>query len=296
MSFSSHQVDSNLCKGDGICVKVCPKNVFEMVDNVAMAIEARKAECISCGQCIAVCPSDAIQNSNLPAELFEKLEKRSSDYRELYALMNARRSVRRFKDRPVDRELIEKIVQAASTAPMGEPPHTTEILIIDDPKELDQLREDMVKDYKELVWAGKNPIIRHLVRWQVGAELFNTIKGHVLPIAERANEAFDKDGMDQYLYHAPVLMLFHGNRWGISYEENAHLICTYSMLAAQALGLGTTIIGMIPPIVDRSKDLRNRYGIPKDNKVITSLILGHPKFKYRKSIKREFPSVRFIGS
>ena len=95
------------------------------------------------------------------------------------------------------------------------------------------------------------------------------------------------------MYGAPVLMLFHGNRWTMSYEENAHLVCHHSMLAAVSLGLGTTIIGLIPPIVDRSKVLRERYGIPKDNKVCTSLILGYPKYKYRQSIRRDLAGVQY---
>ena len=294
MAETLHAIDQKTCNGDGICVEVCPMGVFELVDKKARVIESRTEECIACGQCVAVCPSDAIRNPDLPAGLFEKLEKYSFGYEDLHAFLSARRSVRKFKDRPVDRGLIDKIVQAASTAPMGQPPHTTEILVIDDPDELDRLRTATVEDYRQMISAMKNPLIRLLIKWQVGAELFRVIEGHGLPLAEIANEAFEKDGTDQYMYHAPALMLFHANRWGLSYDENAHLVCTYSMLAAHSLGLGTTIIGMIPPIVDRSKELRKRYRIPRDNKVITSLILGHPKYRYRKSVKREFPSVRFV--
>jgi hypothetical protein len=92
---------------------------------------------------------------------------------------------------------------------------------------------------------------------------------------------------------APVLMMFHGNRWTMSYEENAHLICNYAMLAALSLGLGSTIIGLIPPVVDRSELLRQRYGIPKDNKVCTSLVLGYPKYKYRQGIRRDLAGVTY---
>ena len=53
------------------------------------------------------------------------------------------------------------------------------------------------------------------------------------------------------------------------------------------------IIGLIPPIVDRSKLLRKRYDIPKDNKVLTSLILGYPKYQYRQSISRDLAGVQY---
>ncbi len=66
------------------------------------------------------------------------------------------------------------------------------------------------------------------------------------------------------------------------------------MLAAVSLGLGSTIIGLIPPIVEHSKVLRERYGIPKDNKVLTALILGYPRYKYKKSIRRDLAGVRVM--
>ena len=89
------------------------------------------------------------------------------------------------------------------------------------------------------------------------------------------------------------LWRWHANRWGISYEENAHLVCHHAMLAAVSSGLGTTIIGLIPPIVDRTKTLRERYGIPTENRVVTSLILGHPKYRYRQGIRRDLAGVTF---
>ena len=66
------------------------------------------------------------------------------------------------------------------------------------------------------------------------------------------------------------------------------------MLAAQSLGLGTTIIGLVPPVVDRSKTLRKHFGIPKDNQVSTSLILGYPKYRYKKSIHRDLAGVQMM--
>lgn len=80
----------------------------------------------------------------------------------------------------------------------------------------------------------------------------------------------------------------------MSYQENVHLVCHHAMLAAVSLGLGTTIIGLIPPIVDGSKTLRQRYGIPQDNRVLTSLILGYPKYRYKKSIRRELAGVEMM--
>ena len=51
-------VEEELCKGCGICVAFCPKNVL-VLENEKVVIENRDA-CIQCGQCELRCPDYAI--------------------------------------------------------------------------------------------------------------------------------------------------------------------------------------------------------------------------------------------
>ncbi|MGL5257723.1 MAG: 4Fe-4S binding protein [Proteocatella sp.] len=51
-------VDKKWCKGCGICVAFCPKNVLGLVNE---KIEIQRVEdCIKCGQCELRCPDYAI--------------------------------------------------------------------------------------------------------------------------------------------------------------------------------------------------------------------------------------------
>jgi ferredoxin len=286
-------VDADACTGDGICVDICPENVLEIADGTAATSDVRADTCIVCGQCVAVCPNAALQMRQLPGEDFHDLARMPFGPDDFVGFLKLRRSVRRFKDLPVDRSVIRRILEAAATAPMGLPPHSTAVLVIDRREELELLLERIVEDYSSTIRAFSNPVGRAVIRFTAGAENYHTLKHHVVDVARYANELYHADGTDRYTYHAPVLMLFHGNRWAMSYEENAHLVCHHAMLAALSLGLGTTIIGLIPPIVDRSRALRRRYGIPKDDRVVTSLILGYPKYRYKKSIRRELAAVKF---
>jgi len=293
MAEQLHVVDLETCLGDGICADICPEDILEMVDEKAATVEGRADACILCGQCVAVCPTESMTMPQLPMEDFERLPKQPFEYEEFFDFLKLRRSARVFKDKPVERGVIQKILDAAATAPMGLPPHSTEVLVIDEREELDFLLEQFVKDYEFMIKGFSNPLIRPIIRLSAGAEDFHTLKTCILDIARHANEVYRDHGGDNYMRGAPVLMLFHGNRWTMSYEENAHLICNYAMLAALSLGLGSTIIGLIPPVVDRSKLLRERYGIPKDNKVCTSLVLGYPKYKYRQGIRRDLAGVTY---
>ena len=293
MAKQLHMVDSQRCNGDGLCTKVCPRDIIEVLDEVATTVEGRAETCIACGQCVAVCPTEALQLRILPEQDFERLKRPSFGYEEFLSFLRTRRSVRRFKDKPVDRETIEKILAAAATAPMGFPPHTTNVVVIDEAAELQFLLKTLVEHYDGMLKGYSNPIGRAAIRLAAGPEVFGELRHHVVEAATEANEAYRADRSDRYMWGAPVLMLFHASRWRPSYRESAHLVCHHAMLAALSLGLGSTIIGMIPPVVQRSNDLRVRYGIPKDNRVLTSLILGHPKYRYRQGIRRDLAGVQF---
>jgi ferredoxin/nitroreductase len=293
MAQQLHVVDLETCLGDGICAEICPEDILEMVDEKAATVAGRADACILCGQCVAVCPTESLSMPQLPMEDFERLPERPFEYDQFFDFLRQRRSVRVFKDKPVERDVIQKVLDAAATAPMGFPPHSTEVVVIDRRGELDFLLEQLVQDYTKTLKAFSNPIGRTVIRLAAGAENYHSLKDFILDIAEHANQVYHKDGSDNYMRGAPVLMLFHGNRRALSYEENAHLICNFAMLAALSLGLGSTIIGLIPPVVDRSKTLRERYGIPKDNKVCTSLVLGYPKYRYRRGIRRDLAGVQY---
>lgn len=63
-----HIVDRLWCKGCGICVAFCPKNVLEL-DHKDKAIAARKEQCIACRLCELRCPDLAIEVVTIEEEM-----------------------------------------------------------------------------------------------------------------------------------------------------------------------------------------------------------------------------------
>ena len=245
-----HRVDPETCAGDGICVDVCPEIVLEIRNGKAATVEARAERCILCGQCVAVCPNDALGMPKLPAADFEDLAGPPFRYPEFLHFLKLRRSVRVFKDRPVERDVIEKILAAAATAPMGFPPHSTEVVVIDRREELEFLLEQLVHDYGSLLRAVSSPLGRAMIRLTAGADQYRHLTEHIVDSARSANDAYSRDGTDRYTYRAPALMLFHADHRVISFDENAHLVCHHAMLAAVSRLDGAFGTGALPPEVD----------------------------------------------
>jgi len=54
------KINKEWCKGCGICVAFCPKEVLEMDDN-GKAFWAHPENCINCGLCELRCPDMAIE-------------------------------------------------------------------------------------------------------------------------------------------------------------------------------------------------------------------------------------------
>ncbi len=62
---NNYEIDIERCKGCGLCVTVCPKNVLEITDKVNTkgyfpAHQARPEDCVYCATCCRMCPDVAI--------------------------------------------------------------------------------------------------------------------------------------------------------------------------------------------------------------------------------------------
>jgi 2-oxoglutarate ferredoxin oxidoreductase subunit delta len=68
-----HLIDKDRCKGCGLCVIVCPKNVLEISNKLNAkgyfpAYQARPGDCIRCAICCTMCPDVAITISEIVEE------------------------------------------------------------------------------------------------------------------------------------------------------------------------------------------------------------------------------------
>ncbi len=72
------------------------------------------------------------------------------------------------------------------------------------------------------------------------------------------------------------------------------IYATYSILTAHSLGLGATMIGIIPAAINKVSEVKEIFKIPERNEAVMSVIIGYPKYKYKRTIKRKNKNVEWI--
>jgi ferredoxin len=281
-------IDEKSCSQCGLCARTCPADVLSMDGGKLHVSDKSRFGCIACGHCMMVCPEDAIAVTGRgisPQDLLplpERGKRASTDA--LAALMQARRSIRRFRDRPVDPALLDRVVELATTAPMGIPPWDVGCVRVTGREEVRRVAEEIFKGYEAFLRIFR-PWLLAAMRPFLGRAKYDMFAGFVRPLAQMYTEGH-REGRDKLFYDAPALLIFHQSPYAD--ELDAAIACTYAMLAAESLGLGSTIIGGAPPILRRNKPLCRRLGVPGDNKPSLAMVLGHPAVAFRKAIRRRF--------
>lgn len=248
-----------------------------------------------CGHCTAVCPGDAIRVEGLDFDAFKPVRPLEITEDSLLTLMEQRRSVRRYKDRPVPREILNRIIEGSHRAPTGTGRQTTGVIVIDKPETLEVLSKLLHELYQGLDKALGSPIGRFFIKRRVGHEIFRTLQDFVIP-GMRWYLKWKKEGRgDEILRDCKALMLFHSPILEPMGEKNCTISAFHAIFMAEALGVGSCFNDLVPPACNRSPEIRKFLGLPEGREVHSSLTLGFAKYKYRKVVPRRLAEVRYLS-
>ncbi|MDX9864431.1 MAG: nitroreductase family protein [Anaerolineaceae bacterium] len=286
--MSAIKINVEKCIGCGACVDVCNvTHVYKMQEEKAVVSSERR--CWQCGQCVAVCPVDAIEHADFPLEKCPPVEKfTDTEIERMNAVMQSRRSVRVFKNKPVERSVIEDLIRKASGAPSAKNRQAVDWIAMDEPDKIASLREKTIAVLgdvaKELRIKAEGPDLDEALQRQ------HLMYAKSLEFLERRQER----GEDALFYNAPVLLLAHvpNGEFG---EADAVYAGYGLMLAAHLRGLGSCQIGYFGVALDQDMSLQNEVGVPEGREIKLAMIIGYQKYRYRREIPRRMPDVKWVG-
>ena len=292
------QINKEKCKACGICGSICPRHIPETIEQgnekVTVISEERIHLCMECGHCEAACPNLAIHVEKLNGEHFNPIPKLDMSEDQLLGLLKHRRSVRRYKDKPVPRDILDRMLEAAHLAPTGTGSRSTGVIVIDTPEILNRLSERFFKLYTDLEKALKNPIARFIIRRRVGNATLNTLQNFVMPGMHWYIKWYNSGQSNEILRDCPVLILFYSSVLEPMASENCLIAAFHTILMAEVLGVGTCFNDLIPPACNKDDEVKKMLSLPDNCEVYASITAGYPKYKFQRTIPRRLAEVRYL--
>ena len=262
--LSIFTVDQDKCKRDGICVSECPVRIIELKDKSSLPeLTPGGAElCINCGHCVAVCPHGAMSLKTMPLEQLPLMDPAIlPTQRQIDHFLRSRRSIRVYKDKPVERETLASLIDVVRYAPSGHNYQPVHWLVIQGRDEIKRL-SGIVIDWMRLMIAAE---------WPVAQEMH----------FDQAVHAWE-NGVDRVLRDAPHLIVAHGPA-GLKHVQSACTIAlAYLELAAYSFGLGACWAGYFNAAANSHKPMQQALSLPENHQCYGAMMVGYAKNKYHR--------------
>ena len=171
--------------------------------------------------------------------------------------MFSQRAIRRFKPDPISDEDLKIILDAASKAPNGGNRQPGRFLVIREREKIRQFGEL----YREAWWAKRRD---EKVPWTTREAIPDSDKNHQ-SAALLADEIKD----------APAVILAFGPGKGSA--NSVFPPVQNLLLAARALGIGSTLTRLHPQVMDR---VRQMFKIPEEMELHCCLPMGYPRGRF----------------
>ena len=170
-----------------------------------------------------------------------------------------RRSVRKYLDKPVPKELIDELLNAAVMAPSAMNSQPWHFTIVEGKEKIAYFGERVFKRLKSLdIEKGYKPA-----------------------------------KPEHIFYRAPLLILISGKRDYKWLKDDINLAVQNMFLTAHSLGFGSCWIGFAKSL-DSDEDARKELGIPEDFEIVAPLIFGYPKYIVKQIPKRKPKILKYI--
>jgi nitroreductase/NAD-dependent dihydropyrimidine dehydrogenase PreA subunit len=269
-------IDPEKCNRDGICVKACPSGVIQLAskDELPTAVRDFEEYCLACGHCVAVCPTGAFSLDWLKTEQCPSIRQELVlDRDQAEQFLRLRRSIRNFKQKPVEREKLEKLLEIACYAPSAKNNQAWHWMVVENASDVRKMAamvidwmRSIIKKYPQQ--AEQRGLPRVVASWDGGQE--RICRG------------------------APHVIVVHGDKDYVLGPQDSATALSYLELYAPTVGLGTCWGGYFFSAVNAYPPLFEALGLPSDHRAFGAVMVGYPKLRYQRLPLRKEPRVTWI--
>lgn len=268
------EIDQTKCKKDGICVAECPATIIGMEgDGFPEMVPGGDDICIVCGHCVAVCPNGALSHKGLSLKDCPPVNKELViSEAQVVQFLRSRRSIRVYKDQPVEKEKIQRLIEIARYAPTGSNTQMVEWIVFGDREKAKHLAGLTAEWIRSVVESNpENPPypIERLKMFLAGWDA----------------------GVDTILRGAPTVIIASSPEDVGNQMVDLTNMLNYLDLAAPTMGLGTCWAGLLVRALRNSAPLREAAGLPEKYPFYYPMMVGYPKFQYNRLPGRKQPKI-----
>lgn len=258
------KVDLNKCITCKFCINDCfPENIVLEKEKIKI-----KGPCMMCGHCVAICPTNAISFENY--EDAEELKELNCNIKPdtFLNFVKARRSIRHFKNKKIERDVIEKLLEVGRFSPTGANVQDVNYFVI----------QDELEKFKEPIWEGLN----NFTNSDINSVILRRYR-------DRFTEMYENRFKDDKLFFkAPMLLVITS-----SSKINGILAADKIELMANMMGLGVLFSGFIEMAINHNEDLIDRFKL-KRNVTCACMLIGYPNIAYKRTAPRKEINVEWI--
>ncbi|WP_042272529.1 nitroreductase family protein [[Clostridium] dakarense] len=251
------EVNKDICIGCSLCKNDCPVNNIIIKDKKSVI---KNQDCIKCGHCVTICPTKAITMTGFDEPPIEFTKQHTLDSNELLMAIKSRRTIRKFKNKEVTSEIIEQIIESGRFTPSAKNAQDVSYIVLGDDK----------SKYEE-----------------IAVKFFRRIKPIVSLWMKDAKEVTIDDNF--FFKKAPIAIMV------VTKDKISGSLAASNMsLMAESYGLGVLYSGFFTSVVNNLPKLRKHLNLKSKGHVVTTLVLGYPDVKYRRTAQKEIANVRYL--
>lgn len=260
------KVDQEKCIQCGECERDCPYDIIELSGDYPVIIADKEGQCIRCQHCLAVCSTGAISILGKDPEHSISLKDNMPSAEQMEVLIKARRSVRFYKKKPVEPEIIAHLLDVVAHCPTGVNNRQLLFTVIEDQGTMEKLRHETMEGIRKAVQDKSLP--------------------KRLEFFEGILNAWDS-GKDIIFRGAPHLLVVSSPKDGPSPEADTVIALSYFELMASSMGLGTVWDGLAKwALTAILPQMTKRLGIPETHHIGYMMAFGQPAIKYHRTVQR----------